>query len=177
MLGLCASLAAQNTESVEAADTFTADQLRTTGALDAGSAFALLRPDLFDSVDGSVLIHSLPVMTLLDGRRFPISGDLGRMGFAPLGLFPVAFLQSAQVHKVGASPMLGSEAPGGIIDLRLNRSYSGGEVGVFYGKSSGKYGREDFGSYVVGTVGNDKLQITAGASYQESSGHIPRFGR
>ena len=29
-------------------------------------------------------------------------------------------------------------------------------------------------SYIVGTVGNDKFQITAGASYEESSFRIPR---
>jgi hypothetical protein len=30
-------------------------------------------------------------------------------------------------------------------------------------------------SYIVGQAGNDHFQITAGAEYEESSGHTPRF--
>lgn len=53
----------------------------------------------------------------------------------------------------------------------------GGEVGFLYGKSNGKYGREDFQSYIIGTVGNEKFSITAGYLHQESSGRVPRRGR
>jgi len=45
----------------------------------------------------------------------------------------------------------------------------GGEFGAFYGKSSGKYGREDFSTYIIGTVGNDKFSITVGAMHQETT--------
>ena len=152
----------------------TAEELEATGELDVAAALSLHRPDLFSSVDGSVLIHSLPVLTLLDGRRFPISSDLGRMGMTPLDLFPVAFLRAVEVQKVSSSLRHASDGPGGQIDLRLNRIHSGGEIGVFYGKSDGKYGREDFQAYIIGGVGNDKVQITAGAAYRESSGHVPR---
>ena len=74
--------------------------------------------------------------------------------------------------------MYGTDRPGGIVNLQLRRNYySGGEVGVFYGKSGGKYGREDFQTYIIGGIGNEKFQITAGAVYQESSGTIFRTGR
>jgi hypothetical protein len=53
----------------------------------------------------------------------------------------------------------------------------GGEMGFLYGKSSGKYGREDFSSYIIGTLGNDKFSITAGFLHQESSGRYPRWRR
>jgi hypothetical protein len=53
----------------------------------------------------------------------------------------------------------------------------GGEIGFMYGKSSGKYGREDFSSYIIGTIGNDKFSITAGYLHQESSGRYPRWRR
>jgi hypothetical protein len=52
-----------------------------------------------------------------------------------------------------------------------------GEVGFLYGKSTGKYGREDFQTYIIGTVGNDKFSITAGYLHQESSGQVPRWRR
>jgi hypothetical protein len=53
----------------------------------------------------------------------------------------------------------------------------GGEMGFLYGKSSGKNGREDFSSYIIGTIGNDKFSITAGFLHQESSGRYPRWRR
>ena len=98
------------------------------------------------------------------------------MGTGSLDMFPVAFLRAVEVQKFGAYPMYGSETSSGMVNLRMNRDFVSGEVGVFYGKSGGKYGREDFQSYIVGTVGNDRFQITAGASYQESSGRYPRRG-
>jgi hypothetical protein len=65
-----------------------------------------------------------------------------------------------------------------VVDLRApDRLQFGGEIGFVYGKSSGKYGREDFQSYIIGTVGNEKFSITAGYLYQESSGRVPRWRR
>jgi hypothetical protein len=65
-----------------------------------------------------------------------------------------------------------------VVDLRaLDRVQFGGEIGFLYGKSSGKYGREDFQTYIIGTVGNEKFSITAGYLYQESSGRVPRWRR
>jgi outer membrane receptor protein involved in Fe transport len=128
-------------------------------------------------VDGAVLIHELPVLTLLDGRRFPISNSLGRMGMTPLSFFPVALVESVDAQKVSASPRYGSDAVGGLLNLRLNRVQTGGEVGVFYGKSGGKYSSEDFETHIIGTLATDRVQITAGAAYQESSGHFSRSGR
>ncbi|MGZ5023157.1 MAG: hypothetical protein ACXWAX_11275, partial [Chthoniobacterales bacterium] len=63
-------------------ETFTREQLQQTGEIDNGPALALYRPDVFSSVDGSVLIHGLPVLALLDGRRLLVSSEMGRMGSA-----------------------------------------------------------------------------------------------
>ena len=166
LLGLCRPLFAQTP-----ADVITADQLRLTGEVSTAPALALYRPDILSTVDGALLIHSLPVLTLLDGRRFPLSGDLTARGLNPLNTVPVAFLSAVRVDK-NVSPAYGSDGPGGVVNLELNRSYSGGEVGVFYGASGGKYGREDFQSYIRGGVGNDSFQISGGAAYSESSGTV-----
>jgi hypothetical protein len=53
----------------------------------------------------------------------------------------------------------------------------GGEMGFLYGKSTGKYGREDFAGYIIGTVGNDKFSITAGYLRQETTFSGPRWRR
>lgn len=173
-LSLCLPLAAQQTNPFDPTEDkiITVEQLRQTGALDVASALTLRRPDIFSTVDGSILIHGLPVLTLLDGRRFPISSELGRMGMMPLDLFPIAFLSAVDVRKVKASPIYGTDSPSGVVNVRLNRYYSGGEVGLFYG--SGKHGREDKQAYILGGVGDEKFQITVGAAYQESRGYIQR---
>ncbi len=164
-LSLCLPLAAQD-------ETITTDELSATGEVDVAPALTLYRPDIFSTVDGLVLIHDLPVLTLLDGRRFPISSSLGRMGMTAVDFVPLAFLSAVEVQKANPSPMYGTDRPGGTVNLQLKRFYGGGEAGVFYGKSGGKYGREDFQTYIIGGIGNDKFNITAGASYQESNGRV-----
>jgi hypothetical protein len=168
-LALCLPIAAQQTSRLEQTEdeTITLEQL------------SLYQPEIFSPVDGSLLIHDLPMLTFLDGR-LPVSSELGRMGMAPLDVFPIAFVSAAETHKANASlasPASGTDSPREVTTLRLNPEYWSGEVGVFYGRSSGKFGREDFGSYIVGGVGNDKFQITVGASYEESNGRVPRWAR
>lgn len=153
--------------SLRAQDVIGGDELRQTGEIDTVSALSLRRPDLFSSVEGTVLIHQLPVMTLLNGRRFPISTALANL---PAVNLPTAFLTAAEVYSTGGLPRYGSDATGGVVNLRTDRWRTGGEIGVFYGKSSGKYGREDFETYGIGTIATDKISITAGALYRESSG-------
>jgi len=177
LLSLCLPLAAQQTNpSKQIGDgTIALEQLRHTGALDTAAALALDRQDLFSAVDSLALIHGLPVLSFLDGRRWPASSALARMGTIPPDLFPVAFLSVVEAQKENASLIDATDLPGGVVTSRLDRYYTGGEMGVFYGKSSGKFGHEVMQTYIMGTVGNEKFQITAGAAYQEWSGHVPRW--
>jgi hypothetical protein len=145
---------------------------------DAGSAFALYRPEIFSTVDSSVLLQSLPVLTFLNGQRLPVSTELGRMGRAPLNLFPDASLRVAEVQRINAAPIYrtdGKDSPGEVMSSSSNPIYVGGEVGFLYGRSSGKFGGDVMQTYMLGEVGNDKFRITAGASYEESSVRVPRF--
>ncbi len=166
LLSVCSSLLAQQSDF----ETLPPDLLRLGGQTDTASALALSRPDLFSVAGGSLLLHGLPVTTFLDGRRFPIFPDSNRLGLSPLATFPVAFLSAARVQSTGASPAYATDAPGGIVDLRLRQVATGGEVGVFYGGSGGKYGRQDFNAYILGGVGTPNFEISAGASYENSSG-------
>src|SRR6266702_7123345 len=149
---------------------------------DSNSTFVFYRPDIFTSVDSSALVRELPMTEFLDGR-LPGSTALGRMGTAPVANFPIA-LVSAEPRKKGSS------VSGPVRDPKDGKDYSsaeslavekaslvwtGGEIGVFYGHSSGKFGGDEFGSYIVGGVGNEHLQINVGASYQEFNGHFSHF--
>lgn len=55
--------------------------------------------------------------------------------------------------------------------------YATGEIGAFYGTSIGHGSSSSYGGYILGEVGNDHTQITAGASYETTTLHVPsRFG-
>jgi hypothetical protein len=64
--------------------------------------------------------------------------------------------------------------PSEMVSPPLSPVYYSGEVGVFYGRSSGKFEREIMETYFLGQVGNDKFQITVGGAYGESSGSALR---
>jgi len=52
-----------------------------------------------------------------------------------------------------------------------------GEVGFLYGEGRpGNFGGEYKEGYIFGEVGNDKIHISAGASYEEWNGRVPRLG-
>ena len=163
-LGPCLSLVAQETNRVEQA-AITLEQFHRSSAMDPVSMLALDRPDNFSTADG------LPALTILGGRHFFASSALGRMGMTPLDLFPLALLPAEGGPKANLSRMYGTNSSAGMGNfLRLDPTYSSGEAGVYYGRSGGKYSSEVMGTYIFGTVGNDKFQITAGASYEEWSG-------
>jgi len=177
LLGLALPLTAQTSLPRGDVQTITREELEETGEVETGAALTLHRGDIFRGVDSAALIHGLPVLTLLDGRRFPLSTQLGRTSASPVNDLPVAFLRSVEVQPNGGAARYGSDGPGGTVNLRLNRLQTGGEVGVFYGRSSGKYGREDYSAYIMGGIGNDKFNLTVGAAYHESHGKIPRDRR
>jgi hypothetical protein len=183
-LTVCFPVAAQQTNPSEQTETTAPEQLRRSSVFDVASTVALSRPEIFTNIDSSVLIDDLALLALLDGR-LPVSTALGRMGMAPLDLFPIAFFRAAEGQKVNAAPVHrtdrknsgteGKDSPGEMMNSSLNSVYYGGEVGVLYGRWSGKFGGDFLQTYIVGQVGNEKFQITAGAAYDESSGRALRF--
>ena len=70
------------------------------------------------------------------------------------------------------------DSPDYPLDLRPGY-YVTGEVGFTYGRYTGKFGGDYKEAYILGQVGNDKLQITVGASYEDSNfnGRAIRLGR
>ena len=146
--------------------------LEQAAAAESATTLSPSSAELYGNVESDLLVRGLPVVTLLEGRRLPTT-QLGRMGTTTLDVVPLAFLKAVEVQKGPGPSRYSTEAPGGVVDLRLNRMQSGGEVGFFYGKSSGKYGREEYSAYIIGGVGNEKFNITAGAAYTETSWRVP----
>lgn len=140
-------------------------------------------PAVFSALNSPAL--RLPSLTLSDGGSFSFAGTV-----APSLLFNWMELTSdfLPALSMASTTAISRRAPGAvaladdsskeILDARRPYfDYTGGEVGAVYGRSSGKYGREIEGGYIFGEVGNDKLQISAGVSYERSSGRFPQFSR
>jgi hypothetical protein len=158
------------------------------GAFDRAFALNLYQPKISGAGDSFLLFRRGPVRTWSDGGWLASENALTQIGMASLDIFPVAFLapevfgpvpgqkgNSVRDSRSENSRTDGKDSAGEIMESPLERVYYGGEVGVLYGRWSGRGGGDMWETYVVGTVGNDKFQISAGASYDEWNGHGVRF--
>jgi hypothetical protein len=158
--------------------------LEAQQVMDVTFSPTLNQPEIFNTVDSLTLIKRLPILNFLDGTRVPVSSRLGSMGRAPLNLASINYVANVDLPEITVSP---AEGPGGkdfvadgkdlpsdVKTVKSSPIYYGGEIGLYFGHTSGKLGGDEFGSYLVGGVGDDKFTITAGAGYQESNNRIPR---
>ena len=149
-------------------------------SLEGPYTFALYRPEVFNAIDGSTLINRLSVRRFLDGTRFPVASEMGRMGTAPIDLPSVAYVSGSEVQQISGHRADGKDfgtdgkdSAGEMSISQSNPLHYGGETGIFYGQWSGKNSGDVFGSYIQSSVGTDKFQLNVGASYQEWNLHIP----
>lgn len=176
LLGVCFALAAQQTSWRGA-----------TQHDHAAAALNLYQSKIFTAKDTSLLFHKGPVYAWSDGGRLASNNALAEIGMASLDLFPVAYLppNTSGVATARSGSATTDSAPGnfgtggkdlpGMMMSLPDQVYYGGEVGVMYGRWTGKGGGDLMQSYILGTVGNDKFQISVGAEYDESSGHSARY--
>jgi hypothetical protein len=169
-LGLCFSLAAEQASGSPSGHggAFTLAQLRGMAAANNGSV--LFQPTLFNSLDN-------PVFGLPFSNRdvFSLATTFNLVGTTPQSFLPF----SPSMESPGASrpATSGKDSSDRLFDLRPKFDYVTGEVGFLYGRSSGKFGGEYKEGYIFGEVGNDRIHISAGASYEEWNGRVPRWGR
>jgi hypothetical protein len=169
-LGLCFTLAAQQASGSPPGHggTFTLAQLRSMAAANNGSV--LLQRNLFDSLDN-------PVFGLPFSSRdvFSLSTAFDLIGTAPRSFLPLS--TAVESPRASLPPTSGKDSSDRLFDLRPNFDNVTGEVGFMYGHSSGKFGGDYLEGYIFGEVGNDRIHISAGASYEEWNGRVPRWGR
>jgi len=186
LVGVCLTVAAQQAKHSGAGQhRVTAPALAPLGSV---SSLSLYGPKSFSASNNSLLFHNGPVRAWSDGAQLVSETALAQIGMAPLGLFPAAYIAPSDVSPVptkkpstasnsrsenfGAD---GKDLPGEIMGSPLSNVYCAGEVGFLYGQWSGKGSGDYVGSYVWGHAGNDKFQITAGASFDNWDGHSPKF--
>ena len=138
------------------------------------------RPDVFSAMNNSFL--RLPSLTLSDGASFSFASAFNRMetttpDFLPASALPTPGPQRAIAYVTPITDPKDSSKEVSDVSRRDLLDYVHGEVGFLYGRSTGKFGGAVEAGYIIGEVGDDKFNITAGASYEHSSGRFPRFGR
>lgn len=110
-------------------------------------------------------------LQLADGRGFTFPSAFAWMAAPPAYYIPAMPL-AAPPRLFPMLPMA-SDSPDRPIGLLPRVDYAGGEVGAFYGKSSGKFGREVYGGYILGEVIDGNTHISVGGSYEHANGRLP----
>lgn len=104
--------------------------------------------------DGATRINlrSLDVnrtLTLLNGRRFVPVGT-GADSTVDLNTIPLAVIDRVEVLKDGASPVYGSDAIGGVVNIITRRDFRGTEASLYTGQSSRRDGFTFDASVITG---------------------------
>jgi hypothetical protein len=145
------------------------------------SAAAIAQPLVSDSLNG--MVPRLPSLALTNGGTFSFGTALDWVGGTTPDFLPAlntpAISRSHGTTARMASTDFSKESPKEVGELKRANffDYATGEVGFMYGKSTGKYGIESEQGYIIGEVGNEHLHISAGASYENVNGRLPRFVR
>lgn len=160
------------------------------GAFDAPIYLTICTTDILGSADTSDLVHGLPLLGLLNDV-FASKSELGGLPFVPQEIFPVALIaptalpaRNNYVYLYDAKPAAkdakdfssGKDFHSQDMAAPISRVYYGGEVGFMYGASSGNalLKGDEFRTYGVFEVGDDKTHIVVGTSYEESSYKLQR---
>jgi len=192
LFAMCFPVAAQQANRQEATEDrpVALDQSHTAGALGPAFALSLYQPKIFSAKDNSLLLRKGPVRAWSDGGSLASENALAEIGMAPLDLPPLPYFTSngsgpapGPTKKQSANSKArpqdfeedGKDFPGETISPLSNQIYYTGEVGFLYGQWSGKGSGDLMESYIWGQAGNDHFQITAGAAFEDWSGHGSRF--
>jgi len=117
-----------------------------------------------------ILIHNLPTLVLVNGRRMaynPVDAS-GGAEFVDLNAIPLAAIDRIEVLSDGSSAIYGADAIGGVINVILKKDYNGWEADAHYGYSdtTGHYS-ERTGS-LTGGVSNGTTSLTVSLEYTQT---------
>jgi iron complex outermembrane receptor protein len=102
-------------------------------------------------------------LVLFDGQRVvtsnPNGGGPPAIGGVDLSTLPSSIIERVDVVTGGASAAWGSDAMGGVVNLVINKHFSGFKANVVYGNS----GHQDHSSF--------KAEVTAGTDFMGGRGH------
>lgn len=139
-----------------------------------GASAQALEPQVFDPTLGPSIQSPWP--SLENSDKFFFSSAFGSMRRSDM--FLPSFDPSEPLSRAYVPSSNRTNSLDRIMELdAAKRIRFGGEAGIFYGKSTGKYGREDFIRYISGTIGNEMFSISVGYLHQETTYDFPRRRR
>ena len=111
-------------------------------------------------------LRNLSTLVLLDGRRLPDSGASARGGrsFVDVNQIPLAAIQSMEVLTDGASAIYGSDAVGGVVNVKLKHDYQGLEIGGRYAMSTADGDYSQRSAYLVAGANTARMSVTVSLS-------------
>jgi iron complex outermembrane recepter protein len=122
----------------------------------------------FASGSSAVSLRGLGVnstLVLVNGRRMTTYGlaDDGTRNFVDLNSIPLEAVERVEVLKDGASAIYGADAVGGVVNVILKKSYTGGSIGGSYGQTGKNDGQTTraFGTIGFGNLDTDKFNVFA----------------
>jgi iron complex outermembrane recepter protein len=118
-----------------------------------------------------VLLHNLPTLVLVNGRRMaydPVDSSGGNE-FVDLNTIPLAAIEKIEVLSDGSSAIYGADALGGVINVILKKDYNGWEANAHYGFSDQKGRYSERTGSLTGGVSNGTTSIMASFEYTQSN--------
>jgi hypothetical protein len=170
IFGVCFSLSAQESTTSSPAASFLFNRVSPSDMVE-GRAALLQRTGSFRTLNNAW--YGSGPLTLVDARLFSFPSAFGWVEATP-GDFLPAFTAEA-LPRLTPVTTLARDSSGKAVDLSPKVDYVGGEVGVFYGRSTGKSSREVEQGYILGEVVDGNTHIMVGGSYEHSSGNAPRI--
>ena len=169
-LSLCLSLGAE-----QPARALSLAQLNSLAPQNGRPLF--FQPTVFSRLGDPLLIDGSPGLATFSSREtFSLATTFNLVG-TPTSFLPTTMTTTGSSSRsIPATSSKDKDSSDYPLDLRSGY-YVTGEVGFVYGRSTGKFGGDYKEGYIIGEVGNDKLHITAGASYEDWNGRTPRLGR
>jgi hypothetical protein len=170
-LSLCLSLGAEQPARV-----LSLAQLNSLAAQNSRPLF--FQPTVFSGMGEPLLIDGSPGPATFSSREtFSLATTFNLVG-TPTSFLPTTMAMESPGHSVPATSSKDKDSSNYPLDLRPGY-YVTGEVGFVYGRATGKFGADYKEGYIIGEVGNDKLHISVGASYEDwnGNGHSFRLGR
>ena len=136
------------------------------------------RANSFSALNGR--LH-FPSLTLAGSGSFAFTSAFNQMETTSPDFLPASLSVATTTARRSTATSPTALAPDSSKEVAAVRrpvfDYAGGEIGFLYGRSTGKFARDFEQGYIVGGVGNEHIQISAGAAYEHSGGRDGRFGR
>jgi hypothetical protein len=175
-LSLCLSLGAEQPARAAHPYALSLAQLNSLAAQNSRPLF--FQPTVFSRLGDPLLIDGSPGPATFSSREnFSLATTFNLVG-TPTSFLPATMAMESPSRSNLATYSKDKDSSDYPLDLRPGY-YVTGEVGFVYGRATGKFGGDYKEGYILGEVGNDKLHISVGASYEDwnGNGHSFRLGR